>query len=504
LEKKTKELEPLLDKIKFLEPQHAMVILRHCTTSKFNHLWRTVPSKLAQTAARRVQDSIISILWDTTCEILNIPKDEDSRKEYEMNLDRAKKHFFFPLELGGIGLVDPVRTTRPAFIGGWSSALHELMEAGSPGFKWWCDHLLAKERLMRAGDLSIGNAPCDIGHVTHGLVEDLRLVGEQIKALLERKRDAPRPITEEQLATIPTTAERLCAAVTDGRVRKLQNVIYQVVCQLDWCKVWSAQTVKIRALMRAKTAQGCHSHLTAMPGHKLLYAAPEEMIFLVRNILFLPLSNINIPPHWIPEGGGGGGGDPPENYLRCHKLMLAAHHSPTHTSMLAVLRAMLESVGITYRPEQSYTMRDERGVKGRGDFSENRLATNIGMTTLYDFSGVNPATDEAVDGAQNSVGYAALMVEKKKVEENSDRCKRENWMFCPVGMEETGCFGNGMQNLIKKCNDIASRYPESVPMCENWATRTFKDFWSQALRFTMCKALHIRWLGVLEQRLAAL
>ena len=92
-------------------------------------------------------------------------------------------------------------------------------------------------------------------------------------------------------------------------------------------------------------------------------------------------------------------------------------------------------------------------------------------------------------------------IEARKCRENVALCAKEGWDFSPLGMEEPGNFGEGLKNLIQKCERRAVDYPESIPMGENWASPDFKTFWSQALRVRMVKCTRARWAAVLAHKL---
>lgn len=251
---------------------------------------------------------------------------------------------------------------------------------------------------------------------------NLNVIGGQVKLVREHnlKGDGPQKLTEEVIGAYPFTAERLLADVIDNRAGKLQKRLYNLSCHLDWANLFCSLSSKaLRALMRAKTSPGSQQNhfLATMPGHRLLYANPEQMIFMVRNLLFLPLGNVDVKGDWLGSDHETG------NYLRCLKLVMRARHSPHHTSVLAVLRSMLQGVGIVYRPEPSYTKVDSNNVLRRGDFAE--LVTREGFTTLYDYTCSNPAAGEFADEAQNVAGYTAKKLEERKVAENAQLCERE-------------------------------------------------------------------------------
>jgi hypothetical protein len=466
-----------------------MVLLRHCAASQFNHLWRTIPSKLTQRFAKKVEDMI----WNTVCVLLGIPTEVEQQQDLEFNLGRARSICFLPSNIGGLGLSSPVRTSRCAFVGGWAAALAELQKIGSPAFEWWSTRL-------QQDDVRESTLPGDVQGVMVALIEDLATLGKQASNLFKVKESSPLPVTEEILKGTPATVERFVGAISEGRTGGLQRRLYQMASQLQWVELFnSLSSNTLRAALRSRTAKGAQNHLVAMPSHRLLYASPDEMIFTLRNALFLPLFNGKVQSTWLDPGDYDC-----ENYVKCLKLLMSGHHSPAHTSVLSTLRSMLEAVGITYYPETSYTKVDANGIKGRGDFSENVLGSIVGAKTLYDLTLISPAAKEYEVEAQRRPEAAAEKAERKKCEENHELCRREGWMFSPLGVEETGNFGNGMRTLIKKCANRAGMYPESTPICENWSSPNFQAFWSQAIRFTLCRSLRARFLAVLEQKAASI
>jgi hypothetical protein len=484
-------LEAFLLKVELMEPQHAFAVMRHCAASRLTHLWRTVPCSHAKPHAKRAEDAI----WLSACKILNLPLTPDEQANLGFDMSRARTLFFLPTTIGGFGIMSPLSAHMSAFLGGWALSLAELSNLNPEAFDWWCAELLkvAPEDELPGLALIRRSMRKALGHCANS-------VGSARAAAI--KNNMPRAIAEDTLAKLPTSFEALFVVLRGRDAFKLQKRVADVAACVEWAGLFSKANTPIRAILRARTDPKCRNHLGALPGHSLLYMRHDEMIFLVRDSLCLPYGNVMITDDWIRTNNPRRATmfDPMlENYLRCLKLMREAHHSPTHTALGNILRLMVEAVGVNYRHETQYNERDAMGVKRRGDWSENMLRNIIKRTrTLYDQTVIDPSGDTYAAKAQSTVGFAAATAEEKKVEENKELCKKEGWEFCPAAAETTGGFGIGLQNLIKKCNDRASKYPESIPMCETWATPNFTAFWSQALRITVSNSLWRRWQGLVE------
>jgi len=264
---------------------------------------------------------------------------------------------------------------------------------------------------------------------------------------------------------------------------------------IEWGDVWLELPTPLRAIFRAQSAKGVHGHLLALPSHRYLYLDPWEMLFTVRSILLMPLSNMVIPREWLD----GKQEDLPDAYMQFRHILRDADRATIHSGMLGMIREVVYAVGVTVQPEKEYSAPDDKGAIRRVDFVE-RVLSFLGRITAYDFTSVSVDTAPRMAKASLEVGCVAEEVEDRKIRENVGLCEAEGWDFSPLGMEETGNFGAGLKNLIRKCCIRAIDYPEAVPMDANWATPDFESFWSQALRMSMVKLSRKRWAGVLGYR----
>jgi hypothetical protein len=478
-------LKPLLERVTFLEPQHAFHVLRHCVSSKLNYLWRSVPSHIAAGYASQADD----LIWETICSILAVPEDPDMRASMGFNLPRARRIMFLPTGMGGGGFNSASRSIAGACTAGISAALKGVDTACRD---WWVD-VLVRDDLVADGLL-----PLDIREVKRGFKQSVADVAAITIRWHEAdiQRFAPEALPPEFVGTLPNSVEAAIESWVQGSGAVSQQRLARIWSVVEWVDVWKGLPLQLRAILRSQSAKGAHNHLLALPAHQYLYLRPEEVLFMFRSITFLPLSNFVIPVEWLD----GKKDVLTDTFLQFRYLLRDADRAITHTAMISVLREMLSAVGIPVQMEKAYSTPDSDGSYGRVDFLE-RILSFVGKTTAYDFTSVSVDTAPRAAEASKDVGSVAEEIEARKCRENGALCAKEGWDFSPLGMEEPGNFGEGLKNLIQKCERRAVDYPESIPMGENWASPDFKTFWSQALRVRMVKCTRARWAAVLAHKL---
>ena len=338
--------------------------------------------------------------------------------------------------------------------------------------------------------------PLDIKEVKIGFRGAAAEVAAIRKRWMERdvQQHAPEALPPDFVEALPQSAAAAIEAWVSGSETVSQQRLARIWSVVEWVDVWKGLPIPLRAILRSQSAKGAHNHLLALPSHAFLYLRPEEMSFLFRSILFLPLSNYVIPVEWLD------GREFSEAFLQFRYVLRDTDRATTHTAMLAILREMLDAVGIPVHMEKAYSTPDSDGSYGRVDFVE-RVLSFVGKMMAYDFTSVNVDTEVRQVRAGVEIGVVAEEVEERKRKENVALCVKEGWDFTPLGMEEPGNFGEGLKNLIHKCALRAGDFAESVPMGENWASPDFKTFWSQALRVRMVKSCRLRWVSVMAKRL---
>ena len=433
LEAKIASLKQLLAKIELLEPQHALALLRHCAASRVAHLWRTVPIEMAMHPARMAEKEI----WASVMRILGAPETEEKLKEFDFNVERGKKLCFLPIAMSGLGVISPVRSLEPAFVGGWMAGLAELKLGNPTLYEWWID------RLKKPSTSQMD--PVGVERVCKGLNAALNHIGKKVGGLLKNPLEAPIPVSVEDLSKLPTSMESMLLAVEAGRGAKMQKALYSKMCMSDWIDLAGRLSLESLALVRARTSPGSQSHLTTLPGHKWLYMKPGPVRCMMRYTLLLPLGNVSIPLGVLENKEG-----TPDNFDRCMRLLRTGHHSEMHTDFILKAEQFLESVEIPVLHEPQFGV-DDKNVARRGDLAEHRLASDTSrVTTGYDGTLVSPSAIVCVKQAAKQAGKAAEIAEAKKEKANTGLCAKKGWRFAALVAEETGHFGVGLKKFIKK------------------------------------------------------
>lgn len=484
LEAKVAGLKPLLDKVRFLEPQHALHIMRHCVNAKLNYLWRSVPAHTALGSAAQAEE----LIWDTLCGIIGVPEDQSERVKMGFDLERARRIFFLPAGMGGGGFNCPSRNVPISCIAGIQAGLRGVSEECKA---WWQSVLTSDD------DDWSETLPGDIDEVRRGFQTSVKLLAAAKLKWREKVNQSavPESMPSDFVSSIPETLVGVLDPGLSGNGGISQQRTARFLSMIEWGDVWLDLPMPLRAIFRAQSGKGVHCHLLALPSHRLLYLDPAEMLFLLRSILLLPLSNLVIPEEWLD----GKKEDLPDAYMQFRHILRDADRATVHTGMLAIIREMLLAVGVVIYPEKEYSSLDGKGAIRRVDFVE-RVLSFLGRITAYDFTSVSVDTAPRIANASLEVGCVAEEVEDRKCRENVELCEAEGWDFTPLGMEETGNFGAGLKNLIRKCSIRAVDYPEAVPMDVNWSTSNFETFWSQALRMSMVRLSRKRWMDVLKGR----
>ena len=393
------------------DPQSSMLLLRHCHTTRMNHLTRTVPPSLLKPAAT-IHDSITHASFSHIIGVTNTSEAQWSQA-------------ILPIRKGGFGMTSVEKISPASFLAGWVHSSAILPKRFS--YIW---------------------------ESSQSILDNLGATGQNLK-------DAKQHI-DSLLAGTPSTLGGVCFTDLTDQPIKLQHRITDELSTTSLQHLLDqSQDQHQAARLRSIQGPGCGSWLEAAPSSDRLAFKPSEFRLAALLRLGCPMPFKSLAP--ICECG-----KEADDY-GYHFLTCKHGGGPVwqHDSVVAGWCECLKEVGLHHRKEvrDRYTNNSNRPdivVFDAGDGS------NIDL----DISLSHPWSCEAFPRSSSESGCAASRrEEKKKVKYLKDLLPGGSTPnFAPLVFEHFGHWGNTATDYL---NTLSLRSRDSDGKCNKAEFRSY-------------------------------
>ena len=214
--------------------------------------------------------------WSILSRIMGLPEDAEELKRLDFRTDIARQVAGLPHAAGGLGILGAVRARSGAFLGGLRAALRPSREQHGKIYEWWASNLEVP--------IPSENLPMDLLYCICDSRRELSQLRQEAEKFYACKEG------EKAHNNIPS-----CIAELEVAGDRIQGAITTLYSSIDHARLMDNLPLSHRALLLSRGSPGALSQLSMLPSCPRLYVRPEDMIFSLRDICFLPHTNFLIP-----------------------------------------------------------------------------------------------------------------------------------------------------------------------------------------------------------------